>query len=122
MPLFGKTQFFRSIHDLPPDAGTEIAFAGRSNAGKSSAIMDARHLFSVLDRQLLEWAAPLKKPAHVLLTKADKLSKQQAMTTLREAQSLARHHPSCGIQLFSAASGTGVAAGRKVIAQWLNQQ
>ena len=197
MPLFGNAQFFRSVHglrDLPPDAGTEIAFTGRSNVGKSSAInalanrkrlafvsktpgrtqainffslgaqrflvdlpgygyaivpalekrqweglirtyiesraalrglvviMDARHPFSVLDRQLLEWVAPLRKPAHVLLTKADKLSKQQAMAALREAQSLARHHPCCGVQLFSAVSGTGVAAAQKIIMQWLKQQ
>jgi GTP-binding protein len=41
MPLFQNAQFFISAHqlrDLPPATGIEIAFAGRSNAGKSSAI------------------------------------------------------------------------------------
>ena len=36
-----------SLRDLPPDRGREVAFAGRSNAGKSSAInalSDRRHL------------------------------------------------------------------------------
>ena len=38
---FRKTRFITSAPDLsrlPPDQGVEIAFAGRSNAGKSSAI------------------------------------------------------------------------------------
>ncbi|MDR2875031.1 MAG: ribosome biogenesis GTP-binding protein YihA/YsxC [Methylobacillus sp.] len=41
MPLFQNAEFFISAHhlrDLPPATGLEIAFAGRSNAGKSSAI------------------------------------------------------------------------------------
>src|SRR3978361_2267665 len=41
MSIFSGTQFIASAHDpreLPPDIGSEIAFAGRSNAGKSSAI------------------------------------------------------------------------------------
>jgi GTP-binding protein len=38
---YNHIQFLKSVADtraLPPDTGTEIAFAGRSNAGKSSAI------------------------------------------------------------------------------------
>jgi GTP-binding protein len=41
MSAFSEAHFIASAHDcgeLPPDVGTEIAFAGRSNAGKSSAI------------------------------------------------------------------------------------
>ena len=41
MPLFRHAQFETSIAkptSLPPEDGPEIAFAGRSNAGKSSAI------------------------------------------------------------------------------------
>jgi len=41
MPLFQNAQFFTSAHfyrDLPQPNGVEIAFAGRSNAGKSSAL------------------------------------------------------------------------------------
>lgn len=41
MSLFQEAQFILAAHDvaqLPPEGGTEIAFAGRSNAGKSSAI------------------------------------------------------------------------------------
>ena len=41
MPLFQNATFYISAHhlrDLPPPAGVEVAFAGRSNAGKSSAL------------------------------------------------------------------------------------
>ena len=41
MPLFQNATFFISAHhlnDLPPPVGVEVAFAGRSNAGKSSAL------------------------------------------------------------------------------------
>ena len=41
MPLLQKAKFLTSanhINELPEDDGIEIAFAGRSNAGKSSAI------------------------------------------------------------------------------------
>lgn len=40
-PLYHQAKFINSSPDLkstPPDTGLEIAFAGRSNAGKSSAI------------------------------------------------------------------------------------
>jgi GTP-binding protein len=41
MSLFQNATFYISAHqlsDLPPASGVEIAFAGRSNAGKSSAL------------------------------------------------------------------------------------
>ena len=41
MAIFKNASYFISAHhlsDLPPPTGIEIAFAGRSNAGKSSAI------------------------------------------------------------------------------------
>lgn len=41
MPLFQNATFHLSAHklsDLPPPAGIEVVFAGRSNAGKSSAL------------------------------------------------------------------------------------
>ncbi len=41
MSIFQQARFFTTASDwasLPPDLGLEIAFAGRSNAGKSSAI------------------------------------------------------------------------------------
>ena len=41
MSVFDAARFLASaheLHELPPDVGDEVAFAGRSNAGKSSAL------------------------------------------------------------------------------------
>lgn len=41
MSLFDLARYVASaheLHELPPDSGVEVAFVGRSNAGKSSAI------------------------------------------------------------------------------------
>ena len=41
MAQFPSTSFLTSAwqpHQFPPDVGAEVAFAGRSNAGKSSAL------------------------------------------------------------------------------------
>lgn len=44
--LFRKARFLTSapsVHQCPPETGVEVAFAGRSNAGKSSAINRLTH-------------------------------------------------------------------------------
>lgn len=197
MPLFQHAEFFRAVHDLadmPPETGPEVAFAGRSNAGKSSAInaivhrrrlafisktpgrtqtinffslgaghflvdlpgygyaavpgaekrqwaslistyiqtrtslrglvviMDARRPLTVLDRQLLDWIAVLGRPSHVLLTKADKLSRHEAANALRATKTAVGQFPDCSVQLFSATTGQGIEAARGVIAEWLREK
>lgn len=196
MALFQEARFFISadkLTDLPPPSGIEIAFAGRSNSGKSSAIntlanrnrlafvsktpgrtqlinffslgndrflvdlpgygyakvpeamrvhwqsvlsrylmereslyglvliMDARHPLTPLDRQMLNWFIPTCKPVHVLLTKADKLSKQQATTTLRTVRAeLERTYPNCTVQLFSSLKRIGIDEAEAMIGKWLS--
>lgn len=46
-------------------------------------IMDARRPFTELDRQMLEWFATTGKPIHCLLTKADKLNRNESANALR---------------------------------------
>ena len=182
---FAKATYVRSVHDpgdLPPAGAPEVAFVGRSNAGKSSAIntlanrrrlafvsktpgrtqlinffaigpeaflvdlpgygyagvpgavqqhwqslvgqyigeresiavvvivMDARHPLTGLDRQLIQWLRDAERPAHVLLTKSDKLSKQQAQRTLAEVRKdLGSLYPEATVQLFSSLKREGVA-------------
>jgi GTP-binding protein len=192
---------YRSVHflnsvnafsQLPPDAGREVAFAGRSNAGKSSALnvltgqrqlarvsktpgrtqllnfftveperylvdlpgygyarvpdairrhwqallerylrertalrgllllMDIRHPLTVMDRQLLETCAYRHLPVHILLTKADKLSRGAAQTALRPVQAtLGTDYPQASAQLFSALNGQGVAEVHARLDEWL---
>ncbi|MBI5919625.1 MAG: YihA family ribosome biogenesis GTP-binding protein [Nitrosomonadales bacterium] len=194
MGLFSKAAFFTTVNhfrDLPLHGGKEVAFVGRSNAGKSSAIntlanytrlaftsktpgrtqhinyfslgdnlflvdlpgygyakvppdiqqhweallsqylqrrdslcglviiMDARHPLTSLDVQMLDWFSQTGKPVHVLLTKSDKLSRQQSTQTLNQVRShLTQHYPHCTVQLFSSSKKLGVAEAEAVIAGW----
>jgi len=193
---FSRARFLTSAPRAslaPPDAGAEVAFAGRSNAGKSSALnviteqrslartsktpgrtqqmnffelsgtlrlvdlpgygyakvpqalkaqwqaqlaeyletrvslkglillMDCRHPLSDYDQQMLRWCNAAKLPAHVLLTKADKLKRGPANSSLLSVRGrLAALHPQATVQLFSALRKTGVEQARDVIAGWLN--
>lgn len=198
MPLFRHAQFEISVAkptDLPPATGPEIAFAGRSNAGKSSAInvltdhtrlafvsktpgrtqlinffrlqcgaalvdlpgygyaavpekirrswqallerylkerkalvglviiMDARHPMTALDRQMLNWFVPSGRPVHVLLSKADKLSRGQAAATLEAVRrELMAFGPADHLtaQLFSSLKHTGAEGVETTVGRWLS--
>ncbi|MGH8666416.1 MAG: ribosome biogenesis GTP-binding protein YihA/YsxC [Burkholderiales bacterium] len=196
MTVFDHARLLRTVAELsqlPAEAGREVAFAGRSNAGKSSAInmltrrrrlayvarqpgktrtiqlfevaperflvdlpgygyarvseslrrqwgrlvdgylaqrealqglvliMDVRHPLMPLDRQLLAWFAPRHRPVHILLTKADKLSRNQALAALRQVEQwTATSGMMCSVQLFSSLAGTGVEPARAVVAGWLD--
>ena len=195
MTLFSNAQFLLAAHDgrqLPPDEGAEIAFAGRSNAGKSSAlnalanrnalartsrtpgrtqqlvvfdlgngcrlvdlpgygfakaprdlrqhwqdvierylrerqslralvlIMDIRHPLKDVDRQLLGFCAEMGLPCLVLLTKADKLSRNQAQAALAKTRrDIDAAGWQAGLQLFSATKKTGVEQAREAVAALL---
>jgi GTP-binding protein len=190
-----SVSFLLSVGDpgqLPLDEGSEVAFAGRSNAGKSSAInaicgrrklaftsrtpgrtqvinyfrvdarahlvdlpgygyarvpaavragwerliggylrgrralrglflvMDVRHPLTPLDRQMLDWLSAAGCPVQVLLTKADKLSRQAAQRQLAQTEALvASLYPSVATSLFSSVDGTGVEQARALLATWL---
>lgn len=196
MSLFRHAVFETSVakpQDLLPATGPEIAFAGRSNAGKSSAIntlvghtrlafvsktpgrtqlinlfrlrngtalvdlpgygyaevpesirkqwqgllehyltkrlaltglvmiMDARRPLTDLDRKMLNWFGPTGKPIHCLLTKADKLTRQEQTKVLREVLAeIADVGSPITAQLFSSLKKTGVEEAERVIAGWLS--
>jgi len=195
MSLFRGARFYITAHhlaDLPPPLGPEIAFAGRSNAGKSSAIntlaghnrlafvsktpgrtqqinffslpggaflvdlpgygyakvqrelrshwegllstylqtrgslfgmvliMDARHALTPLDAQMLSWFALTGKPVHVLLSKSDKLTRQQGQKTLREVQARLREYAgNYTAQLFSSLKKQGMDEAEEIVGGWL---
>ncbi|HEY1069487.1 MAG TPA: ribosome biogenesis GTP-binding protein YihA/YsxC [Thermomonas sp.] len=195
---FARAQYLLAAHNfrqLPPDGGFEVAFAGRSNAGKSSAlnalcqqnalarvsktpgrtqqlvffglpphenkylvdlpgygyakvpqelqahwqafldgyfgsrdalrglvvVMDVRHPLKEYDRQMLGYAMRRGLPAHVILTKADKLGRGAAGNTLQAVRmELQRSFAdSVTVQLFSGESKQGVDELRAVVARWL---
>ena len=177
---------------LPPDDLPELAFAGRSNVGKSSAInalagrkrlaffsktpgrtqtinffdlagrarlvdlpgygyakvpqavraqwdrlvggylgsrralagvvvlMDARHPFTAHDEHLLQWLRPAGRRLLVLLSKCDKLSRQERAKVLKAARArLARETQAAEVLLFSSQSGDGVEEARALLDGWL---
>ncbi len=180
------------LDQLPVQEGPEVAFAGRSNSGKSTAInalcnrkrlafvsktpgrtrqinffrvssggflvdlpgygyakvsgslrsawgsllggyvtqrqalrgivvmMDSRHPFTDLDFQLLDWIGQSPRPVHMLLTKADKLNRQECNRLLKQAQEQLAGMPGLyTVQLFSGASKLGVEEARGKVMEWL---
>jgi GTP-binding protein len=78
-------------------------------------IMDSRRPFTDLDRQMLEWYAPTGRPVHCLLTKADKLNRNEATNALRLTNTvLASYTDEHGVpfpftaQLFSSLKRIGI--------------
>src|SRR6185295_9134048 len=189
MTGFAQAVFLRAagrIADLPPAGPPEVAFAGRSNVGKSSAInalagrralartsktpgrtqtinfyglasgarlvdlpgygyarvpqamrdrwralvaaylqsarglagvvliMDARHPLTPLDEQLIAWLGDT--PLLVLLSKADKLSRNEQAAALRSVRERFGRHR---VTLFSSVTRQGVEEGRDLLEQWL---
>jgi GTP-binding protein len=197
MPLFQNAVFLTTVanlRDLPQDATREVAFAGRSNAGKSSAIntlagrvrlayvsktpgrtqhlnyftladgkyfvdlpgygfakapeairsqwegligpylskrdqlvglvviMDSRRPFTDLDVRLIDWFRPTGRPIHILLSKADKLSRQEQTKVLRSVKAEIATWGDAelySVQLFSSLKKTGVEEAERVLAGWL---
>jgi GTP-binding protein len=175
---------------FPADLGAEVAFVGRSNSGKSSAInaitqrhglartsktpgrtrllnffelgtqqrivdlpgygyatgpeserrtwqplidalrvreslrglfmiVDSRRGLSAADGGLLDWAAP-GLPVHVLLSKADKLNRNESAQTLKAAK--AELGARATVQLFSVPGKTGIDEAQRVLAAWLDNR
>lgn len=93
----------------------------RSNLAGLVLIMDARRPFTPLDRQMISWFAPTGKPIHCLLTKADKLTRQEQAKTLRAAKAdAAGMVGNITLQLFSSLKKTGLDEAEAAIGIWLD--
>lgn len=79
-------------------------------------IMDIRHPLKDLDQNMLEWLIENRIPVHILLTKADKLSRNLAQQTLMQVtKNLSLYGDLITVQTFSATNGTGVEAARNAL-------
>ena len=81
-------------------------------------IMDARRPLTALDRQMLDWFRPTGKPVHCLLTKADKLSRQEQIKTLRAIEAEFADDSLLTVQLFSSLKKQGVEQVENVVGGW----
>jgi GTP-binding protein len=87
-------------------------------------IMDSRRPFTDLDVQMLEWFAPTGKPIHCILTKVDKLNRNESVNVLRQARQILDSYVDedgngfpFTVQLFSALKRVGIEeANDKIIA------
>ena len=90
-------------------------------------IMDARRPFTDLDIQMLEWFAPSGKPIHCILTKADKLNRNDATNALRQTKSVLDSYVDDNgkpfpftVQLFSALKRIGLDEANDKILELVN--
>jgi len=98
----------------------------RRNLGGVVQMVDSRHGFTALDRQLLEFVAPRVRTGEVkllvLLTKADKLNRKEQAESLRNAQAvlgeLASDEADIGIALFSSLSRMGLGDAAETLQSW----
>lgn len=94
------------------------------------AIMDIRHPLTTLDSQLLCWFCQTQKPVHIVLTKADKLSRQQQNKTLTEVEKavtellsqngLQNAKDKFSLQIFSSLKKIGKDVLKNKLAEFLN--
>jgi GTP-binding protein len=79
-------------------------------------VMDIRHPLTPLDLTLLDWLRDAGRATHVLLTKADKLSKQaQQMALGKVRRELAAKYPGTTVQLFSSLKREGLEEAASVL-------
>lgn len=78
-------------------------------------IIDSRRPFTDLDIQMLEWFAPTGKPIHCILTKSDKLNRNESTNALRTARTILGSYVDADgqpfpftAQLFSALKRNGI--------------
>ena len=83
-------------------------------------LMDVRHPLTEQDSLILNWAAEAQMPVHILLTKADKLKRGPAKTSLLKVQAtLAHFGDRVSAQLFSAPKRDGLKSLENQLKRWL---
>jgi GTP-binding protein len=92
----------------------------RASLGGIVVVMDARRPLTDYDRQMLDWSHAHELPAHLLLTKADKLNRGEANMTLKKVR--AETEAFATAQLFSAVTKQGVDEARQTLLELLAGQ
>ena len=84
-------------------------------------IMDCRHPLKDLDLQMIDFFSLTNKPLHIVLSKADKLNKQERTKTMQSVrESLARYGlEHLSLQMFSSPKKEGVDELEIKLNEWL---
>lgn len=98
----------------------EQYFATRRSLHALILMMDIRHPLKPTDLQMVHWCQESAVATHILLTKADKLSKSQIAGTIAAVKTECENLNNLSIQAFSARSGLGVPQARQRISELLN--
>ena len=80
-------------------------------------IIDIRRGFGEMDLMFLDFYLPLNKRLHILLTKADKLSKQKQSLILNEAREI--YGSIATIQIFSGTKKIGISEAQDQVTKFL---
>jgi len=95
------------------------ALAARASLRGLFLIVDSRRGLLAGDEGLIAWAAAVRCPVHVLLSKTDKLKRAELSRALTLArQALAGRATA---QAFSAVDGTGLEEARRQLHQWFQK-
>jgi GTP-binding protein len=95
-------------------------FAERESLSGLLIVVDARRGFGASDEAMLAYALARGIPSHVLLSKADKLGRNDATRALVMARRALGGR--AGVQVFSAESGDGVSAAQGALEAMLTRR
>ena len=93
-------------------------FRERGSLAGLLIVVDARRGFGASDEAMLAYAGARGIPSHVLLTKSDKLARNEARRVLAAARAALAGR--AGAQLFSAQSGEGVDGAQRALEAMLS--
>ena len=85
--------------------------------------MDSRHPLKALDIQMLDFFHITGRPVHILLSKADKLSKNDQIKTLAAVKKSLKPYTErqkISIQLFSSLKKQGMDEVNQVVGSWFD--
>lgn len=81
-------------------------------------IMDSRHPLKELDWKMIEFFTVTGRPVHILLSKADKLSRQEQQKVLSSVKKQLADYPHITLQLFSSSKKTGTEEVSRIVEDW----
>lgn len=87
-------------------------------------IMDIRHPLKPLDIQMLDFFAQTERPVHILLSKADKLSKNEQIKTLSSVKKALKpfaERQTVTVQLFSSLKKQGIEEVEHIVQSWFDR-